>query len=136
MNKHKFLTEKAFEWLSNPANSGEQPEFSALKGTTMIFNDNGASDEIEEFLIEQGEIQGVFIERNFRCSKINCAKAEVNMKILHKSASTANCSKCDNVIPRSTMRFVDNGVHCCFNCKPRPEIRKSFIERLAVWLAI
>jgi hypothetical protein len=62
MNKHKFLTEKAFEWLSNPANSGEQPEFSALKGTTMIFNDNGASDEIEEFLIEQGEIQGVFIE--------------------------------------------------------------------------
>lgn len=61
MNQHEFLTSKAVEFLRDPNNAGEQPEFSMLKGTQMIFNDNSAADEIENFLTQQGENAGLLV---------------------------------------------------------------------------
>lgn len=58
--KTKLLNEKALDWLK--ANQGDDPEFSRIKNTTMIFNDNEAADDIELFLTMEGESNGFFVE--------------------------------------------------------------------------
>ena len=61
MSKEGVLQKSAVNWITNENQTGEEPQWSVHK-TLGLFNDNGAADEIADYLVEAGEDAGFFVE--------------------------------------------------------------------------
>lgn len=83
MNKNDKLREIAVNWFKGEGKGLDAPVFSCLTGMAgAIFNDNNSADEIEFYLIENGEKAGFSVEPADVVNATLEAQKELGIKVV------------------------------------------------------